>query len=223
MLIYKDNLRSLNLEHLNFILAPSTIYLPLFKRESFNLCVQDIPLHENKSLTGDITIEQLKSLDVKYTIVAHSERKEYYQETEQNIIAKIINALNNNLKVIYCIGETKEELARRVEYMTLERQIARVLNHIPEKYFQNIIIAYEPTYMIGGNTPLDIATIEKNICFIKNLINNYYQSKIKVIYGGNITPKNIQKFQKIKELDGYIIGASCLEIETLKEIIANIK
>lgn len=223
MLIYKDNLRSLNLDNLNFILAPSTIYLPLFKREAFNLCIQDIPLYENKNLTGDVSIEQLKSLDVKYAIIAHSERKEYYHETEQNIITKILNALNNNLKVIYCIGETKEELARRVEYMTLERQIARVLNHIPEQKFQDIIIAYEPTYMIGGNTSLDIATITKNICFIKNLIDNYYQSKIKVIYGGNITPHNIQKFAKIKELDGYIIGTSCLDIHNLKEIIANIK
>lgn len=223
MLVYKDDLRNIDTSKVELILAPSTIYLPLFKREDVNLCVQDLHIHANKKLTGDISIEQLLSLDVKYAIIGHNERKEYYHETEQEIITKINLALNNNLKVIYCIGETKEELARRVEYLTLERQIARILNHIPENQFKNIIIAYEPTYMIGGNTPLDIATIEKNIYFIKNLIDNYYHCKISVVYGGNITPKNIQKFEHIKGLDGYIIGASSLNPENIKNIIANIK
>ncbi len=223
MLIYREALSNLNHDNLEFILAPSSIYLPLFKREDVKLCAQDLNIHADKALTGDISIEQLLSLDVKYVIIGHSERREYYHETEQDIINKINLALKNNLKVIYCIGETKEELARRVEYLILERQLARVLNNIPENKFKDIIIAYEPTYMIGGNTNLDIATIEKNIYFIKNLIDNYYHTPISVLYGGNITPQNIAKFQKIQGLDGYIIGASSLDPETIKKIITNIK
>ena len=148
MLEYKDALNKINTENINLILAPTTTYLPLFKDSKVLLIVQDIALNENLNLTGDISIFQLKSLDVKYAIIGHFERRKYYKESEFEILAKIKDALENGLKVIYCIGESSEERERRVEYQVLERQIARVLNKLSNEEIKNIIIAYEPTYLI---------------------------------------------------------------------------
>ena len=219
MEMYKDILRTLEFKNIEFILAPSSIYLSLFKNEELNLCTQDISLNNGLNLTGDICIEGLKSLNVKYTIIGHHERRKYYNENEREINIKIKTALENSIKVIYCIGETKEELGRKVEYQVLERQIARIFNNIPKEEFKNIIIAYEPTYLIGCNECYDINKIEDNINFIKNLIHNYYQRKIKVIYGGNINLNNIDDFNKITNLDGYIIGNSSLNPANIKKII----
>lgn len=218
---YKNNLLNLSCNKTELILAPTSIYLPMFKELQFLLCIQDIPLNEELNLTGDYSLKQLKSLDIKYCIIGHHERRKYYKENEFEIITKIKAALNNKIKVIYCIGESKEELLRKVEYQVLERQIARILNKIPTNEFENIIIAYEPTYMIGGKSNLDFKDIEKKIYFIKNLIDNYYHGSIKVIYGGNINSENIKSFNKIKCLDGFIIGNACLDITNLNNILEN--
>lgn len=223
MLLYKEALHDLNLNNLELILAPSACYLPIFKGETLSLCAQDLSLNEGLNLTGDISVNQLQSLNVEYVIIGHYERKKYYNETEHDIIKKIDLALKENLKVIYCIGETYEELSRKVEYQVLERAIARILNNISQDNFKNITIAYEPTYMIGGKQKLDIKKITDNINFIKNIINSYYHCDIDVVYGGNITPKNVSEFTKIKTLDGLILGASSLNPNDLKNIIDKIK
>ncbi len=221
MLLYKENIHNLKSPNIELILAPSICYLPIFKGENLSLCAQNIALNEDLNLTGDVSIPQLQSLNVKYVIVGHYERRKYYNETEYDIIKKINIALKNGFKVIYCVGETFEELSRKVEYQVLERAIAKVLNNISTDDFKNIIIAYEPTYMIGGKNTLNINKISDNINFIKNLIDNYYQTEIKVVYGGNINPDNIKEFKDIKNLDGLIIGASSLNLDDLKVIINN--
>jgi len=113
-------------------------------------------------------------------------------------------------------------MAMKVHYKVLERAIARILNNIDSNDFKNIIIAYEPTYMIGGETDLNINQIKENIDFIKNLIDNYYHEDIKVVYGGNINSSNIKKFNSIPSLDGFIICSSSLNIEELTYIINNL-
>ena len=219
MLLYKDILKTIDTKKINFILAPSFIYLALFKNEGITLCSQDISLNNGLNLTGDICIDGLKSLDVKYTIIGHFDRRKHYKENDNSIIKKTITALNNKIKVIYCIGETLEELERKTEYLVLEKQISKILNNIPKEDFKNIIIAYEPTYMIGKNTAPNIKKIENIITFIKDLIREYYHKDINVVYGGNITPENIDEFKKIKNIDGFIIGNSSLNPANIKKII----
>lgn len=219
MILYRDTLRALDFYNINFILAPASPYLPLFKNEPLSLAAQDIPLEENLKLTGDITIEQLKSLNVSYTLIGHYERRKYYHEKEQDIIAKIKNALTKGLKVIYCIGESFEERARHVEYQIIEREIARVFNNLREEDLKNIIIAYEPTYMIGKNIAIEPKVIENTINFIKNLTREYYHCNIDIVYGGSVNSVNIEELKALKNLDGIIIGASSTNVIEIKNIL----
>ncbi len=218
MLEYKDALNKINTENINLILAPTSIYLPLFKDSKVLLSVQDIALNENLNLTGDISIFQLKSLDVKYAIIGHFERRKYYKESEFEILAKIKDALENGLKVIYCIGESSEERERRVEYQVLERQIARVLNKLSNEEIKNIIIAYEPTDLIGKTSTYDFLKIRSMIIFIKKLIKDYYGVNLDVVFGGSVCPQNLNDLIKLKELDGFIVCTGVLKPENLDEI-----
>ena len=215
---YKNYLTNIHTD-INLILAPPILYLNLFKDTNYLLCSQDIPLHEELNLTGDYTISQLKDLNVKYALIGHFERQKYYQENEQQILLKIKKALANNLKVIYCIGETKEELERKVEYQTIEKSLARILNNIPLEEFNNIIIAYEPTYLIGSKEDYNISKIVDTINFIKHLILSYYHTDIKIVFGGNINPENITNFLNIPNLDGFIVGNSSLNPQNIALIL----
>lgn len=222
MLNYKSILNSTKFNNINFVFAPSIIYLPLFKDSNIDLCVQDITLNENLNLTGDISIKQLKSLDVKYAIIGHYERRKYYKENEYEILEKIKDCLNNNLRVIYCIGETKEENERKVEYQVLERQIARIFNKLTNDELENIIIAYEPTYLIGKDNAYDILKIRSMILFIKKLVKDYYGIDIKVIFGGHVTNNNLKNLLEINIIDGFIICSSILNPNNISKIINEI-
>lgn len=221
MLEYREEIRQIKTD-INLILAPSNIYLSLFKGSGISLCTQNLDLKENLEITGNTTIKQLKSLGVSYAIVGHYERKKYYNETERDIINKINTALKNDLKVIYCIGETKEELDRKVEYQVLERMIARVLNGIPKEEFKNVIIAYEPTYLIGTNTPHNIEKIKSMITFIKTIVRDYYGITIDVVFGGNINPNNVDFLNNIKDLDGLMLGYASLNPANISQILEKI-
>lgn len=219
MIEYKDNLLNINSANIKLILAPSSIYLPLFKNTNINLCIQDIALNEKLNLTGDISIHQLKSLDVAYAIIGHFERRKYYKETEHEILSKIKDALEQDLKIIYCIGETEEQSMRHVEYLVLEREIAKIFNKLNNEEIKKIIIAYEPEYLIGKNTTHNPEKITNMINFIKTLVKDYYNINIPVIFGGSINKDNINKLLLSKNIDGFIICSSILNPENIIKII----
>ena len=222
MLEYKNALENINQKNIEFILAPSSIYLALFKNSDIKLCIQDIALNEKLNLTGDISIQQLKSLDVKYAIIGHFERRKFYKESEYEILEKIKDALENNIQVIYCIGESAEERERKVEYQVLERQIARIFNKLNNTDLKNIIIAYEPTYLIGKNTPYDILKIRSMIIFIKKLIKDYYGINIDVVFGGSVNNDNIDYLLSLNDLDGFIICSAILNPKNITQLIEKI-
>ena len=219
MSLYKESLKDIISNNIELIIAPSTPYLSLFKNENIELCSQDININSDLYLTGDTSIEALKSLDVNYAIIGHFERRKYYNENHNILLKKINSALNSDIKVIYCIGETKEEYLRKVKHQVLERDIARILNNIPEEKMSDIIIAYEPSYLIGSNEPYNIPEIESTIKFIKRIIESYYHHKVSIIFGGNVNAYNIKELKAIKELDGYILGSSCLNPNNIQDIL----
>lgn len=222
ILDYKNYLNSYTYSNIHLIIAPTTIYLPLFINNNYQLAIQNLDIYENETLTGNITTTQIKSLGINYAIVGHYDRRKYYQENERIIAQKINLALKNNLKIIYCLGETKEELERQVEYQIIEKQIANVFNNIPYDAIKNIIIAYEPTYLINKQITYNIPKITEMINFIKNLVQDYYNTDIKVVFGGGITPANIKELNQIPNLDGFIICQAVLNPAHIPQLINEI-
>ena len=167
-------------------------------------------------ITGETNAHQLKSLDVRYSIIGHSDRL-LLNETSNMINRNIKDALDNNIIPIVCIGETKEERARKKTGEVLSKKLKEYFNNIDVK--EDIIIAYEPIWAIGSGLTPEKDDIKEVIEYIKNAILKKYNINIRVIYGGSVSLSNIDKLNTIKELDGYMIGKISTDSKNMLEIM----
>ena len=198
------------------VLCPSSIFVPYFLNHKYKIGVQDISMYDLGSHTGEISAEQGTNLGVPYAIVGHSERRKYDKETDAEINQKIIKGLENDLKVILCIGENKGEDKLKV----IEKQLLEDLNGINN--IDNLIIAYEPIWCIGtGITPTN-EQIEATISFIQTIIRERFGQSVKVLYGGSVDKDNINTLKKINNLSGFLIGKASTDYRQLKEIVASL-
>lgn len=201
----------------NVVICPSYIYIPYFLNYEFLVGSQNVCSYESGGYTGEISANQLSSIGVKYTIVGHSERRLNLNETDLDINKKVKCAIGAKLKVILCIGETKEEKDLLKKDVVLKRQLRTALSGIED--VSNIIIAYEPVWSIGTNNVPDNNELIKTVNYIKQVIYDKYNKKIKVIYGGSINENNILNFNKINELDGFLIGSASINPNQFIQII----
>ena len=215
ILKYNRNLGEIETK-VKLVLCPPSIYLSLFDKNGYDLGVQDISSFMDRTITGEIEANQIKSLGATYVIVGHSERRIYKHEINIDFINKINNALENNLNVIYCVGETLRDKENGSTFEILEKQISEVLNNVEIK---NIMIAYEPVWAIGtGNVP-SIKEIKENIEFISDLLYEKYECKLDILYGGSVNDENIGELCSIRGLSGFLVGGASLEVNKVKGMI----
>lgn len=199
------------------VLCPSAIFIPYFLNHQYEVGIQDISMYDLGSHTGEISAYQARQLGVTYAIVGHSERRKYNQETNEEINKKIIKGLENNLKVILCVGENQGEDKENV----IENQLLNALKDVNN--LENLIIAYEPVWCIGtGITPTN-EQIEATINFIQTIIKKKFNSNVKVLYGGSVDKDNINTLKKINNLSGFLIGKASTDYRQLKEIVASLR
>lgn len=220
MILILNNKANLTLEEIkyyekklrkyNVIVCPSICYLPLFQKGKYILGSQDISEFVEENRTGEINGKQLKSLNVKYCLIGHSERRLYNKETNDTLLNKIIRCFENNIVPLYCIGETNNENKE----LELKQELDLVLNNFKEK---EIYIIYEPLNNIGNENP-NLNSLEETINFIKQYIKEKNSNSIKLIYGGGVNKDNIKLLTKIKELDGLIISTNSLKVDSLKAL-----
>lgn len=204
----------------NIIVCPTSIYMPYFLKQKYQVGIQNIFFESKGAFTGEVSPKQIKSIGVNYAIVGHNERRIYFNETDSIINKKVKACLDNKIKVILCIGETKEEHYMLKTNYVLKKQINRALNDIDNKYFHNILIAYEPGWAIGTGIVPKNKEIEDTIKYIKSIVNdNFNYQDIKVLYGGSINEKNINKLKNIDNISGYLIGEASTNANTLLNII----
>ncbi len=208
------------LDNKNVVICPTSIYLPYFLKKKFEVGLQNVYKEDLGAYTGEISPKQAYSIGVRYVILGHSERRQYFKETNEFVNEKIKACLKNNLKVILCIGETKEERDLLKTKRILKKQIVSCLKDL--KSIQNVVIAYEPIWSIGTNITPTNAEIEDAITFIKDVVWELFEAKIKVLYGGSVNENNIKSLNSINNVDGFLVGGASTNYSKFKKIIKEV-
>ena len=199
----------------NVVFCPSSLYLPYFLNQNLEVGVQNVFYEEKGAYTGEISPSQVKSMGANYVILGHSERRLYFHETEEILNKKIQKSLENNLKVIYCIGENKKEKEEGKTKEILKRELEILKNYPNEK---NIIIAYEPIWAIGTGLVPNNKIIYEMANFIKEYLKETLK-EIKVLYGRSVDDKNIKELNKIENIDGFLVGGASTKIDVFLKLI----
>lgn len=179
---------------------------------------------EKGAFTGEISAKMLVELGVEYVIIGHSERRQYFGETDQTVNMRAKAALAAGLKPIICVGETLEEReAGRVEEV-LVRQVTGAFEGIEKEALDNIVIAYEPVWAIGTGRTATAEVANETIKIIRDTMAKLYcpkcaENRVRIQYGGSMNAKNASELMAMDQIDGGLIGGASLKAEDFSKVV----
>jgi len=199
-------------------ICPAYTALPksseLVEQSEVFLGAQDMSAEASGAFTGEISAEMLRDLYVTFVILGHSERRQYFNETNQVINRKILRAVQNNLKPIYCIGETLEEREAGKTLDVVRSQVREGLTDYPATAVANLVLAYEPVWAIGtGKTATDEMAQEVHADIrkvLKEMFGDSAGDSVRILYGGSMKPENAEGLLAQPDVDGGLIGGASL-------------
>ena len=211
----KSVMNNLKVKDTEIVLCPPFIYLPNLKINNKNISVgvQDISSEINKKSTGQISPSMVKEFGAKYAIIGHSERRAM-GESNEIVAAKVLNAVNNGLTPIICVGEEDKK-------SSLDILVKQVETALSENY-DNIIFAYEPVWAIGSGEIPTNSQINKALNIIKETTSKKGLNNIKVLYGGSVNDTNYMELLKT-EADGFLLGGISLNTDKLISLIQGVE
>ena len=172
---------------------------------------------EKGAYTGEVSAAMLKSAGCEYTILGHSERRQYYGETDEKLVEKTKLALAEGLKVILCVGENLDEREAGKHFAVVEAQTKNVLSHFTAEEMASIVIAYEPVWAIGTGKTATADQAEEIHAYIRGLLKDMFGAKVAddttILYGGSCKPSNAKELFAEKDIDGGLIGGAALKAE----------
>jgi triosephosphate isomerase len=196
---------------------------PILQHTNIGLSAQNMHWAKNGAYTGEISPEMLVSTGCQYVILGHSERRQYFQETDDHINQKIHAAIDTGLKPVFCVGETENERNLNKTFSVLDNQIEIGLKGVDIDQLKSIIIAYEPVWAIGtGKTATDNQAQEVHAYLrqrISRIFNDESASTIRILYGGSVKPNNIKGLMVMPDIDGALVGGASLDAEQFSAII----
>jgi triosephosphate isomerase len=190
---------------------------------AIKLGAQNVFYETNGAYTGEISCLMLKSCGCKYAIAGHSERRQYFNETNEVVNKKVLKILDEGLKPILCVGETLAEHQDHLTEAVIEEQLKVCLNHVFKEQIKKVVLAYEPVWAIGTGknaTPHQAESVHNFIRkHIKKMFDDQSAEQIKILYGGSVTPDNAKELFAADTIDGGLIGGASLDEKKFIDII----
>lgn len=209
------------------VICPPALYLEMasdYADESvLHIAAQNVSRFENGAYTGEISASMLAEMEIKYSIVGHSERRKYFNETDAQLAEKVDLLLDYNIMSIFCIGEQLEERGAGTQFDIVRNQMENGLFHLNKEEFSNIVVAYEPVWAIGTGVVATPDQAQEMHSFIRNLISEKYNNQIAdattILYGGSCNAENAPILFSKKDVDGGLIGGASLKADEFVKIV----
>ena len=213
--------------HCEMVIAPPFTALrraaELGERIGIAVSAQDLHWEKEGAFTGEVSVAMIRDAGCRYTLVGHSERRQFFGETDQSVNKKIRAALGGGLQAIVCIGETLAEREAGQTEAVLERQLTHGLAGLTETEFSPIIIAYEPVWAIGTGRTATPEIAEEAHGFIRLRVGQNVSAAVaaslRILYGGSVKPDNIRGLMAQPDMDGALVGGASLDANSFAAIV----
>ncbi|MBW1726839.1 MAG: triose-phosphate isomerase [Deltaproteobacteria bacterium] len=214
-------------EDIDVMIAPSfTALAPVsdvIKGSCVSLGAQNIFWEAQGAFTGEISPAMLVSAGCKYVIIGHSERRQYFNETDETVNKRIQAAVNNNLIPVMCVGESEKERESKNTFSVLDKQVKKGLEEFSPDDLERLVIAYEPVWAIGTGKTATSDQAQEAHQFLRSVFEksfgNTLAKSIRILYGGSVKPNNIAELMAMPDVDGALVGGASLDPETFSNIV----
>ncbi len=216
---------------INIIISPPFIYLEdsvkdCLRRDNVLIAAQNCSSYDNGAYTGEVSAKMLSTIGVDYVIIGHSERRQYFNESNEVLNDKLTQAISNNLKIIFCCGEDLEQRENNEYFDVIKDQLNSTIFLLSKENFRNIVIAYEPIWAIGTGKTASSDQAQEIHFYIRSLIKDKYGDKISnetsILYGGSCKPSNSLEIFSQHDIDGGLIGGASLNSTDFVSIIKSL-
>ncbi len=187
------------------------------------LAAQNMHQSNEGAFTGEISAKMLKSVGAKTVILGHSERRAFFNEDSAVLAEKVNTAIENDMGIIFCIGEELDDRKKGNHFKLIKRQLSEGLFHVSDDAWENIVIAYEPVWAIGTGETASPEQAQEMHKFIRKTISESYSKaiaeKVSILYGGSVKPDNASEIFGQADVDGGLIGGASLKVDSFMKIV----
>ena len=219
----KDRVNNDNVEAV--ICAPFTLLKDLkeaTKGTNIKIGAQNMHFEEKGAFTGEISPLMLKELDMDYVVIGHSERRQYFNETDETVNKKVLKALEVGIDPIVCVGETLEEREAGNTKDVCKVQVEKALENVSKEDLAKVVIAYEPVWAIGTGKTATSEDANDVIAYIREVVANLYgelANEVRIQYGGSVKPSNVAEIMNQSDIDGALVGGASLEANDYVDLV----
>ena len=207
------------------ICAPFTLLKDLkqaTKGTNIKIGAQNMHFEEKGAFTGEISPLMLKELDMDYVVIGHSERRQYFNETDETVNKKVLKTLEVGIDPILCVGETLEEREAGNTKDVCKVQVEKALENVSKEDLAKVVIAYEPVWAIGTGKTATSEDANDVIAYIREVVANLYgelANEVRIQYGGSVKPSNVAEIMNQSDIDGALVGGASLEANDYVELV----
>ncbi|SHH01300.1 triose-phosphate isomerase [Tepidibacter thalassicus] len=220
----KDKVANTDVEAV--ICAPFTLLKDLkevTKGTNIKIGAQNMHFEEKGAFTGEISPLMLKEIEVDYVIIGHSERRQYFNETDETVNKKVLKALEYGIKPIVCVGETLEERETEKTKDVVKYQVEKALENVDKDRVKDIVIAYEPIWAIGTGKTASSKDANDVISYIREVVASVcgeeVSEEVRIQYGGSVKPNNVEEIMNESDIDGALVGGASLNPSDYIELV----
>lgn len=208
------------------ICAPFTLLKDLkeaTKGTPIKIGAQNMHYADNGAFTGEISAPMLKELDIDYVVLGHSERRQYFKETNETVNKKVLKALEAGIDPILCIGETLEEREADKTKDVCKVQTEKALENVTAQDMKKVVIAYEPIWAIGTGKTATAEQANDVIAYVREVVKGLYgeeiSEEVRIQYGGSVKPSNVSEIMNQTDIDGALVGGASLQPADFTELV----